>query len=194
MLSSKLSNENKKLILGLVGQIASGKGSVSEHLRTKYKANFYHFSTPLRKTLKILKLDEDRQNLAKLSKSLRKSFGEDLLARVITSNIKNDKSKIIVVDSVRRMDDIKYLQDLPEFRLVYIKANIKTRYERLTGRRENKDDKIKTYKEFVQDNKLETEIEIAKISKKAEFVIDNSGSLDELHKQIDEIIKSKCKN
>ena len=182
-----MNNKKQKIILGLVGQISSGKGYVSKYLREKYNASFYHFSTPLRKTLQILELEENRKNLASLSQTLRKTFGQDLLASIITSNIKNDKNKIIVVDCVRRMDDIKYLKDLPEFKLLYIKTDIKTRYKRLIERGENKDDKIKTYSQFLRDQKLETEIEINKIGKKAKLVIDNSGSIEELHKQIDKL-------
>jgi len=183
-----MNNKKQKLILGLVGQISSGKGSVSEYLREKYNASFYHFSTPLRKTLKILDLEENRKNMAKLSQTLRKTFGQDLLAKIITSNVGGDKNKIIVVDCIRRIDDIKYLKDLPKFKLLYIKTDKKTRYKRLIERSENKDDKVKTYKEFLNDEKLETEIDIAKIGKKAKLIINNNKNLKELHKQIDKII------
>ena len=183
-----------RLILGLVGQIAAGKGSVSKYLSEKYQANFYHFSTPLRKTLHTFELEESRKNMAKLSIFLRKNFGNDLLAKIITADIKNDKNKIIAVDSVRRAEDIKYLKDLPEFKLLYIKADMKTRYKRLIERGENYDDKEKTYKEFLADNQLEGEREIEKIGSNAELVVDNSGSLELLHEQIDKIIKSEIKN
>lgn len=177
-----------KIILGLVGQIASGKGSVSDYLRKKYKASFYHFSTPLRKTLTIWGLEENRENLVKLSKSLRNTFGQEIIAKTISNDIKKDKSKIIVVDCVRRMADIKYLKNLPEFELLFIKTNDKIRYKRLIERTENKDDKTKTYKQFLQDAKLETEKKIAQIGKKAKLVINNNGSLKELHSQIDKIV------
>ena len=180
-------------ILGLVGQIASGKGSVSDYLRKKYKAKFYHFSTPLRQILRTLKQEETRENIAKLSQVLRRNFGQDLLAKIITADIQNDRNKIIVVDSVRRMQDIKYLKDLPEFKLVYIKVGIKTRYQRLIERNENKDDKTKTYKQFIIDNKRTAEREITSIGKKAKYAINNEESLEELHKQIDKIILKELK-
>jgi len=177
-----------KLILGLVGQIASGKGSVSKYLREKYHASFYHFSAPLRKTLRIWHLEQNRQNIAALSKCLRDTFGQDLLAKAITQDIQNDQSEIIAVDSVRRLADIKYLKDLPEFKLLYIETSPEVRYKRLTERGENQDDCSKTYKEFLRDNELESEQEIIKIGKTAQLKINNDGTVKDLESQIDKII------
>jgi dephospho-CoA kinase len=102
---------------------------------------------------------------------------------------KHDTATLIVIDGVRRLEDVKYLRELPEFKLVYITAPMRTRYERLVVRGENADDTTKTYEDFEDDHKRESEREITKLEPFAQEVVDNSGSLPELHAQLDAIIK-----
>lgn len=185
--------KNNKLIIGLVGEIASGKGTAVKYLEKKYGATSHRFSTPLRDVLKRLYLEINRENMQGVSRVLREFFGQNLLAKVITEDVKNDPSKIVIVDGVRRMEDIEYLAKLPEFKLVYITADVKIRYERIIKRGENADDKNKTFEQFLKDHEAETEIYIPEIGKTADVKIDNSGSRAELEVQVDEIIKNNIK-
>lgn len=143
----------------------------------------------LRDVLNRLYLDIKRTNMQTLSTALRQNFSEDILAKVITEDVKNDKSKIIIIDGVRRPADITYLKKLPGFKLVYVTAGLKTRYERLIKRGENKDDNNKTFEQFMNDHKAETELAIPELGKEANIKIDNNGGLEELYRQIDAIIR-----
>ena len=180
-----------KIILGLAGEIASGKGVMAKYLTDKYGASSHRFSAVLRSILDRLHMEHRRENMQKLSTALRQSFGEDTLAKVISEDVKKDKSEIIAIDGVRRLDDIKYLRQLPEFKLVFIEADIRKRYKRIIRRRENPDDKNKTFEEFKKDHQRETEAQIKNLKNYADILIDNNGSLEELHKQVDRIIISK---
>ena len=126
--------------------------------------------------------------MQEISLLLRQRFGEDLLAKIITQDVKNDNNKIIVVEGIRRPADIEYLRELPEFKLAYITAETKIRYKRLIKRGENEDDKTKTFEQFVKDHEAETELEIPKIGATADYRIDNSGTMEELFGQIERII------
>ncbi len=181
---------NNKIIIGLVGQMAAGKGTVAKYLENKYQASIHRFSTILRDVLERLHLEISRQNLQNLSTVLRKNFGEDILAKVISEDVVNDQNKIIVIDGIRRLADIKYLKKLPTFKLVSITADPKIRYQRLVNRNENKNDKQKTYEEFLAEQKKEAEIEIPRVMAEAEIEINNDKDLDELYAQIDKIIKT----
>ncbi len=178
-----------KIILGLAGEMASGKGTVAEYLKIKYSASNYRFSTILRDVLMRLHLEQSRKNMQKTSTILRKAFGDDLLAKVIAEDVKKDNSEIIVIDGVRRLDDIKYLRKNKEFRLVYIDTGIKKRYGRIINRSENTDDQNKTFEQFVEEHKGEPELQIKGLKKYADIIIDNNGSKEELYKQIDKIIE-----
>lgn len=178
----------KKIILGLVGPIASGKGTICQYLKEKHNASVYRFSTILRDILDRLYLEQSRDNLQDLSLDLRKRFGDDLLALVIAKDVENEKNEIIAIDGVRREPDIKYLKELPGFHLVYIDADQKIRYERIVKRGENSDDTQKTFAEFKKDEKKEAEQQIKGVAKLAELTLDNNGTLDELYQQIEEIL------
>jgi dephospho-CoA kinase len=177
-----------KIILGLVGPIASGKGTVCNYLKNKYNAEIFRFSTILRDLLDRIYLPQSRENMQKLSSILRQNFGEDLLAQAMVKDFQKSPSEIIILDGVRREADIKEIKSNTAFYLIEISADIKTRYERIIKRSENTDDSIKTFEQFQSDEQQETETQIQKLAQAAALHIDNSGSIDELYRQIDEIL------
>ncbi|OGF25374.1 hypothetical protein A2331_02380 [Candidatus Falkowbacteria bacterium RIFOXYB2_FULL_34_18] len=180
----------KKIIIGLTGQMSCGKGTVAEYLEKKYGASTYRFSSMLRDVLNRLYLEITRHNMQTLSTLIRKNFSEDLMARVMAKDVKSDNNNLIVIEGIRRMADIKYLQELENFKLISIEADSKVRYERLTKRTENKGDTEKTYKEFMDDHKTEAESEIPKTMEHADIIINNNGDLKKLYKQIDDLINT----
>lgn len=177
-----------KIIIALAGPIASGKEAVKKYLEEKYNASSYKFSTPLRDILNRLSLPISRENIQDLSTCLRGRFGNDLLARVISADAKNDESEIVVVDGARRLDDIAHLRALPEFKLIGVDADEKIRYQRLVKRNENEGDANKTFEQFLIDSNKETEKEIPQLLIQANFIIDNNGEFTNLYRQVDNLI------
>ncbi|HZJ40950.1 MAG TPA: AAA family ATPase [Candidatus Saccharimonadales bacterium] len=177
-----------KIIIGLVGPVASGKDVSKKYIEEHYSATSYKFSTVLRDILNRLYLPITREHLQDLSLDLRTRFGSDILAKVITADAKNDNSEIVIVDGVRRMDDIVHLSKLPEFKLISIEADINLRYERIKLRNENEDDATKTFAEFENDCQKEAEREIPIVISHANYRLNNDGTLAELYAQIDKII------
>jgi len=178
----------QKTIIGLVGELASGKDVTKKYLEDHYGASCHRFSTILRDLLRRLYLPIIRENLQDISTVLRERFGEDLLAKIIAEDVKNDPHEIIVVDGIRREADMRFLKNLPGFILLSIEVEAKTRYERLIKRQENADDASKTYEQFLADGKKESELEIPQVMAQADYKIDNNGSLENLYKQIEAII------
>ncbi|PJA87180.1 MAG: hypothetical protein CO141_00770 [Candidatus Moranbacteria bacterium CG_4_9_14_3_um_filter_42_9] len=179
----------QKIILGFAGEMSCGKGTAAKYVVEKYAGSYHRFSTMLRDLARRMYIEENRDDLQKISTFFRQNFGEDIMSKVIYSDVKNDNNEIIVVDGVRRIMDIRYLKDLPGFKLVYIEAEMAKRYERIVKRGENTDDAIKTFEEFKQDHKQESELQIKDLKKQADFVVDNNGTTEELYAQIDAIIK-----
>jgi len=180
-----------KIILGLAGEIASGKGTTAKYITEKYKGSTHRFSTVLRDVAKRVYLEENRENLQKLSTVFRENFFDDILSAVIAKDVENDEHEIIAIDGVRRMADISYLQKISGFKLVYIETDIKKCFERIIRRGENADDNEKTFEEFEKDHQREAERQILDLKDKADFVIDNNGSFEKLYRQIDNIINLK---
>jgi dephospho-CoA kinase len=177
-----------KIIIGLSGEIASGKGTVAKYIREKYHANSYRFSTMLRDAMNRLYIEQNRENIATFSTMLRKSFGEDLFAKVMAEDVKKDGSEIIVIDGIRRLADIEYLKKIPQFKFIYIEADIKKCYERIIKRDENTDDQGKTFDDFLEEHNLETEVQIKDLKQHADAILENNGTVEELYEKIDSII------
>lgn len=182
-----------KIILGLAGEMACGKGAIAKYAAEKYGAKTFRFSTMLRDVLGRLYLEQSREKIQTLSTILRQNFGEDLLARIMAQDVKKAASDIIIVDGVRRLADIKYLKELPEFKLAYVESDIKKCYERIVERGENTDDASKTFEAFQQDREGEAELQIKDLKNHADFLIDNNGTFEELYNQIDKILNEKQK-
>ena len=184
---------NNKIILGFVGQIASGKGTACAYLKDKYQAQIFRFSTMLRDVLDRFYIPQTRENMQTASSALRGAFGDELMAQTIANDVKNSPAQIIVLDGVRRLPDIKFLREMPNFHLVEVTAEQKTRFERIVKRRENADDAKKTFAQFQIDEQQEAEVQIKNVAQTADFKLDNNDSIADLHQQIDEIIKKLTK-
>lgn len=180
-----------KHIIGIAGEMASGKDTVTKYLVEKYGAIQYRFSDPLREILHILHKKVTRDNLTALSTNLRAAFGQDLLAHVIEREAEEDTRDIVVIDGIRRLSDIDLVKNKENFFMMYVEADIHTRFERLHNRRQNEDDGTITFEEFLEDHGNETERFIPELKKVAESVIMNEGTLEELEKTVDEIMKEK---
>lgn len=177
-----------KIILGLAGEMASGKGTAAQYLSEHKGASVHRFSTMLRDVLTRIHLPQTRENIQKLSKILRDTYGQDTFARVIAEDVAADTSAMVIVDGVRRESDIVHLRKNPAFRLVFIDTDLRTRFDRITQRSENVDDHGKTFAQFVQESKADAEIQIAALKDIADDVINNNGTHDDLHQQIDAIV------
>lgn len=177
-----------QVIIGVAGEIASGKDTAGHYIAEKYQALSLRFSQPLRDTLDRLQLPQNRENMSRLSLHLRKAFGEDILSKVILAEAEKSTSELVVVDGVRRLPDIIHMETDEHFRFIYVDATPETRYERLIKRRQNTDDATKTPAQFEKDTLLESESQIRDLKSRADFVINNDGTLEELQKQIDEVI------
>lgn len=180
---------NKKIILGVVGEIGSGKTTVTEYIKKKYQAQSFKFSDMLRDILNRLYLAETRENMQILSTVLRKNFSEDIMSKVIMQDAQNCQNKFIITEGIRRPSDTVYLKRLKNFYILAIETKASLRYQRLVKRSENPDDQNKTWLEFKKEAQAEAEQEIKKVAQEADFTVDNNGSFDVLYQQIDQVIK-----
>jgi dephospho-CoA kinase len=178
-----------KIIIGLVGPMASGKEVTKKYIEEKYNAKSCKFSTILRDVLDRLFIDKSRENIVNISTTLRETFGQDLLAKVIAKDSLAHDADVVVIDGVRRNSDIVYLMDLPNFYLVSIDALPEVRYKRMVERNENAGDSEKTFERFMQDHQLETETQIEEVMSEAKFTIDNTeDGFEHLYVKIDKMM------
>ncbi len=180
---------NKKIILGFVGDLAAGKGTICEYLKEKYNCNAYRYSTMLRDILDRMYLNQTRENMQNLSTILRQNFSQDVMSKVIAQDVLNDKNMVVAVEGIRRPSDITYLEKNEDFNLIYITADPKIRWQRLVNRKENPGDNQKTFESFLQDEQAEADRLIKELGQKAKFTINNNETLEKFYQQIENILK-----
>jgi dephospho-CoA kinase len=179
----------EKRIFGVTGMMACGKGTVAKYFVEKYGAQSFRFSTSMRDLLDRLYLPQSRENISAISRITRAEFGQDLYAKVMARDAGKADNNIVIVEGIRRQEDVQELKKLANFKLVAIEVDMKTRWERLRLRGENLGDANKSWEEFQKDHELETELTIPPVMKTADITISNNGSLEDLYKQLDELLK-----
>lgn len=182
-----MENSSKKVIC-LAGEIAAGKGTVSDYLVKKYGVEYFRFSDLGKDILKRLHKKINRQNMSAINSALRKVFGEGYLVEILLEDIKKSKGSWIVLDGARKKEEIDGLRErICDFWLIYVEAKDEIRYQRLKERAENSGDNLKTFEQFQADAQLETEKNIRELEKLADYIIDNSGSREALSEKVDKI-------
>lgn len=177
------------MIIGLTGTIASGKSSVADILKEE---GFEHhtYSDILRQEAKKRNIESTRENLQKLGNKFKEeSNNMGILSRLI---IENSKSKNIIADGIRTVDEINELRKHPDSYVIGIDALQKLRYNRLKSRK-RAGDPI-TFDQFKKiDNHENKGItagqEINNCLKQSDFLITNNSSLEELKKEIKNILE-----
>src|SRR3989338_371977 len=178
-------------ILAVTGRIGSGKNSVEDYLRDKYEYKIINMADVLRQMAKEEGCGLDRQSL----QNLRKKYGNTFLAEKTVKIIEWLNDNKIVIGSMRRPEDflIPKQKFNDNIKLIVIEARKDVRFQRIKKRGREGDPK--TIKEFETQEKKDEEIfEFKKIFSYADYVIDNNGTLDDLHKQIDKIMREKKMN
>ncbi len=176
------------LILGLVGEKAGGKGTIAAHLKEKHGAPSYSFGGILKDILVRLHLPLSRENFIKMSVNLRATFGEPLFAHVMAEDVTKEAAPLVVVDGIRRPADIEELRKLPGFHLLYVTADAKVRWERSVKRGEKAGESETTFEQFMAEELAPTETSIADVAREAEITIDNNGTFDALHEQVERAV------
>jgi len=177
-----------KFVIGLTGNIGSGKTIVSEHIHNNYGASKRGYSQILMDILDRLYLPHEREYLQKIGASLRDSLGEDVIVNAFQKDLEKDRSEIIVIDGIRYMNEVDMLRRFENNILLFIDAPVEMRYERCRKRGKKGEDRM-SFEEFMKADKRETERQIPKIKKVADYIIENTGTLEELLKRVDEILK-----
>ena len=184
------------MIIGLTGKNASGKGEAANYLKSKGFI-YYSLSDVIREEATKRKLDHSRDNLIKLGNKLRAKFGPNYLAEQINKKInqqlKQNKSQNFVIDSIRNPHEAKELAKNEDFILVGIDAPVELRFKRLLER--NRLGDAKTLYEFKKQEqrenlKSDTNQQLDATFSMAKKVILNDGSLEELHKKVDKLLKN----
>ncbi len=177
-----------KIIIGLVGETGSGKDTVAHYLKRRYDVQLLRFSLPLKKTLDLFFNKSSKKDQSWLYSVFKERFGEDVLHKGVSRYVEQNEG-IMCVNGMRMMKDLDFIRSFENNFIIYVTADQELRWKRVLGRGEKTDDKqtLEEFKKF--EETAETEKNIPLIGAKADFVIKNNGSMDELLWQVDDVMK-----
>ncbi len=178
-----------KLIIGLVGLQGCGKGTVADVLREQYGAGYERFSGMIGSILDILAIEKNRKNFTKLSEVIRYAFGETIFSYALEKKVIESTQDIIVLDGIRRPEDIVAMEPLPHFHLVSIEADQKLRFERMKKRGEKATEANMTWEQFLAEEALPTEVTIPFVMNRAKYHFSNNGTREQLIEQVRTFMK-----
>jgi dephospho-CoA kinase len=178
------------MIIGLTGPKLAGKGTAADFLVKEHGATTYSMSGILTELVERLYLDNSRQNLIQLATGLRQSFGEDLLARVLKEDIAQAKPELAVIDGIRLASEVEQFSQLDDFRLVYIDAPVRVRYERALQRGEKVGETEMTFKQFEEEETAVTERQIETLRNWSKAIVINETDVAAMNEKLTVMVRS----
>lgn len=173
-------------LFGLCGFSGAGKGSVAQVISSKLKsAQIVSTGDTVRQLLKRSGSELNYDNLQKLNNQLYTTLQDKYIG--IIYEFLDLNAQYIIVDSLRTMVDFEKLtKDFGIVRLVGVCATEQVRFQRIKGR--NRETDPKNEKDFRKLTQQEEYWGVSGLLNKAEIIIDNNGTLQELENKISEQI------
>lgn len=181
-------------ILGITGTLGAGKGTVVEYIVEK--KNFKHYSVRdlLREELENRKIPVNRDTLTAIANTLRAKHGPAHLVEQLFLRAR-DANNSCIIESIRTPGEVEALRKHKSFFLLAVDADTRLRYKRIRSRNSETDQV--SYHKFLQNE--EREMHSADPNKQnlyacihlADYVIINNGSLENLHRSIEDFLTAK---
>lgn len=184
-----------KTVVGLVGPIASGKGTVVKIFEERGFASS-SLSDRIREEITKRGQEITRQSLTEVSNELRNTFGNDILAKRISEIIERSRSDKFVIDAIRNPYEIMFLKQKYNARIIAVTAEQKKRFEHFVNRGTNTKG-ITTWEDFKELDNSELTGKYGEHSQRvndcikiADLTIENNGTIDELKEKVGKFISS----
>lgn len=199
-----------KVYIGLAAKPGGGKETFTKMFREVAFKDHHNFSIVTSTFSDILKIGwrmiKDLYGLSEPSTKDLQNFSDmiaanrlDALAVAMRQQLtdlegKNHFADLQVVDGIRRLCDEKLIRSLPNSFLVHVFAEPQKRFERIKLRGQRPGEKEMTWEQFVELDGRPTETLVEDIGSRADFKIDNNGTLEEYETQVKKIYEESLKS
>jgi dCMP deaminase len=162
---------------------------VSDYLRSR-GFEFYSLSDAIRDELRARGEEITRSRLIEVGNELREKHGAGVLAERILAVVESDHN--YVIDSIRSPREVEVLRGRPDFRLLALEADAPLRFER--SRLRGRENAPETLERFLAEEARELGSgnpagqQLVATRKLADLVVTNNGTLEQLHRHLDEVI------
>lgn len=191
--------KNKSIVIGLTGGIATGKSTAVDYLRSlDYKIfdsdlvvkDLWDNDQKLKsQILNKYNIDIDstdgKKTLAKLmftdqpTKEYVESLIHPLVFDAITDFKKNNKTEKVLIIDMPLLFEVNYQTNVDKTLLIYVNSDVQLK-------RVMKRDKITKEEALL---KINAQISIEEKHMLSNYVIENEGSIEDLHKEIDKTLR-----
>lgn len=185
--------KRKPLIIGLVGPSGSGKTTAAKYLKKK---NYYSITLSDYIRGQAKKKGQrrlSRKILQNIGNQMRLQLGPQILAQLALKDIGNKKKKKVVIDGIRNLYEVGFLQKEERFFLLGMEAPPKIRYQRIVKSKGKK--WVGSYNDFLKIERRENELGKKEIGlrvkdclAKADKIIDNNGDINGFYCQLDQYL------
>lgn len=169
-------------IIGIAGTNGSGKDTIAHMLVDRYGYYFASATDMLGDELTKRGLPHERENKRTLSAEWRKEFGLGAIVDIGVQNAKDLAKDLIVVGSLRNPGEVDRVHDLGGI-VVWVDADPKIRYSRITNNNRGRVEDQKTFEQFLVEEQAEmnqsgdsTTLNMAKVKEKSDIFISNDDS------------------
>ena len=177
------------MIIGLTGTNGSGKTAVSEYLISR-GFEYHSLSDAIREEIHKRGLQITREVLIDVGNELREKFGPGILAARLLPNLESGQN--YVIDSIRNPQEVDVLRTRIDFTLLALEAEQATRFER--SRRRGRENAAQSLQQFAEEEARELDSDnpasqqLNATRQKADLVVTNDGTLEELHRGLDALL------
>lgn len=174
------------MILGLTGSFGAGKGTVVDYLKSK---GFTHYSASgfITEEIKRRGLPVDRDSMIVVSNDMRKEHGPTYIIETLFLRAQAAGGDAII-ESIREVAGAKFIKEQGGH-IIGVDAKPELRYERSVKRGSEKD--AVSFEKWLAQEKEESNTtdphkqNIFGSLKESDIIVNNDGSLEELHAQVD---------
>lgn len=187
------------IYIGVVGQIASGKGILVNYLTSHFNFISFSLSSIVHEELRKKGMQKfTREDLQDMGDELRKQYGDAVLAKLAIKKLKVTSYKLqkkrIVIEGIRNPGEIEFLKKNTNFILIGVKATRALRFKRLVLR--NKEWDPKNYSDFLKIDRRDIGVgqnksgqQVGKCLNYCDYVLTNNNDIKEFEKKIRKLMK-----